>query len=145
MQHNYLYKAIKELYSYWTCHCSNEEKNLKDRVRETCLRKYPFSVIVCIDGALARIPERYNTFICSALFPQAAISKAFNTSHHKAVTKRYSRCLMPWRATGSRQMFWSGERNPLLTSNNCEMKETVEKALEGIYLSKDRSKNTLSL
>lgn len=148
MQHNYIYKGIEEWlsnYGYWTCHYSNEKIMFKIEWRRHIWGN-TFSVFVCFDRALARIPEKEIMHLSAVhSFHRLPFQRHLTLHTTRQLQKRYSRCLMAWRATGSRQMFWSAEMNPFLTSNNYEMKETVENALEGIYLSKDRRKNTYSL
>lgn len=91
--------------------------NVKDSVRKTYLKKDFLPVSVCIERSTCWYPRKTDiTFICCALFPQSDISMTFNTSHHKAVTRKYNRCLMPWRSTGSRQMFFYLEKGIFFSS-----------------------------
>lgn len=106
--------------------------------------KYTFSVFVCIDRALARIPEK-------EIIHLSAVH-----SFHRLPFQRHL-TLHTTRQKDTADVWWHGGQQgpdkcfdlekiiPFLTSNNYEMKETVENALEGIYLSRDRGKNTYSL
>lgn len=91
-----------------------------------------FHCFCALAEVLARILEKqiiYLFFVHS--FPR--LSFQWHLTPHttsRGVNKRFNYCQTAWNAIGSRQMFWSREKNYFLTSNNYKKKVFFKNALE---------------